>query len=113
MTLTIPFNLQLLRGILIIFFIHKYIFSGWRFSITSAVFGGIIIVFYSVTLSLITSSDADSYYDDYESYKRYHQGKVVILAFMLFLGMTTFGIGIWAAICICLLKPCCQQPQVK
>lgn len=60
------------------------------FSITSAVFGGIIIVFYSVTLSLITSSDADSYYDDYESYKRYHQGKVVILAFMLFLGMTTF-----------------------
>ena len=83
------------------------------FSITSAVFGGIIIVFYSVTLSLITSSDADSYYDDYESYKRYHQGKVVILAFMLFLGITTFGIGIWAAICICLLKPCCQQPQVK
>ena len=83
------------------------------FSITSAVFGGIIIVFYSVMLSLITSNDADAFYDDYESYNRYHQGKVVILAFILVLGMATFGIGIWAAICICLMKPCCQQPQVK
>ena len=83
------------------------------FSITSAVFGGIIIVFYSVTISMITSNDADSFYDDHESYNKYHQGKVVILAFMLVLGMTTFGIGIWAAICICLLNPCCQQSQVK
>ena len=83
------------------------------FSITSVIFSGIIIVCYSVAISLITSNDADLYYD-YYSYNRYHQGKVVILVIMLILGLATFGIGIWAAICTCLLKPCCeQQPQVE
>ena len=84
------------------------------FSITSAVFGGIIILFYSIGISQITSSDPKFYFDDVESYNEYYQGKVAILAIMLMMGIATFGIGIWAAICTCLLKPCCeQQPQVE
>ena len=84
------------------------------FSITSAVFGGIIIIFYSIGISQITSNYWEFYFDDVESYNEYHQGKVVILAIILMMGIATFGIGIWAAICTCLLKPCCeQQPQVE
>ncbi|CAH3190564.1 unnamed protein product [Porites evermanni] len=84
------------------------------FSITSAVFGGIIILFYSIGISQITSSDPEFYFDDVESYNEYYQGKMAILAIMLMMGIATFGIGIWVAICTCLLKPCCeQQPQVE
>ncbi|CAH3155012.1 unnamed protein product [Porites lobata] len=61
------------------------------FSITSAVLGGIIIIFYK---------------------KHSYRGKMAILASMLVLGSLTFGAGIWAAICTCLMKPCgcCGQP---
>ena len=119
MMLTIPFNLKLPGGILYysflfinIFFFQAGVFMG--FSITSAVFGGIIILFYSIGISQITSSDPKFYFDDVESYNEYYQGKVAILAIMLMMGIATFGIGIWAAICTCLLKPCCeQQPQVE
>ena len=120
MMLTIPFNLKLPGGILyysflfinIYFFFQAGVFMG--FSITSAVFGGIIILFYSIGISQITSSDPKFYFDDVESYNEYYQGKVAILAIMLMMGIATFGIGIWAAICTCLLKPCCeQQPQVE
>jgi len=83
------------------------------FSITSAVFGGIIIIFYSIGISQITSNYWEFYFDDVESYNEYHQGKVVILAIILMMGIATFGIGIWAAICTCLLKPCCEQPEVQ
>ncbi|CAH3186539.1 unnamed protein product [Porites evermanni] len=76
------------------------------FSNISAGFGAVIIIVYSI---LITLNDADN--DDFESDNRYHQRKVVISAFMLILGIATFVIGMWAAMCTCLLKPCCQQPQ--
>ena len=118
MMLTIHFNLKFPSGILyysflfINFFFQAGVFMG--FSITSAVFGGIIILFYSIGISQITSSDPEDYFDDIESYNEYYQGKVAILAIMLMMGIATFGIGIWAAICTCLLKPCCeQQPQVE
>ncbi|CAH3186538.1 unnamed protein product, partial [Porites evermanni] len=100
------------------------------FSITSAVFGGIIILFYSIGISLIISKDSEIYYDDVESYNKYYHIKdseiyyddvesynkyyhikVVILPVMLIIGIATFLIGIWAAICTCLLKPCCEQPE--
>jgi len=80
------------------------------FSNASAGLGVAIITLYSV---MITSNDTDSYYDDHESDNRSHQKKVVIFAFMLILGIATFVIGMWAAMCTCLLTPCCQQPQVK
>ena len=87
-------------------FFQAALFIG--FSNISAGFGAVIIIVYSI---LLTLNDAD--YDDYESDNSYHQGKVVIFAFMLILGIATFVIGMWAAMCTCLLKPCCQQPQVK
>ena len=88
-------------------FFQAALFIG--FSNISAGFGAVIIIVYSI---LITLNDAD--YDDYESDNRYHQGKVVIFAFVLILGIATFVIGLWAAMCTsCLLKPCCQQSQVK
>ena len=83
------------------------------FSVTSAVFGGIIIFFYGIGISLIISKDAEIYYDNVESYNKYYHVKVVILPVMLIMGIATFVIGIWAAICTCLLKPCCEQPEVQ
>ena len=84
------------------------------FSIASAVSGGITIIFYSIGISQITSNDPEFYFHDDESYNTYYQGKVAIIAIMLLMGIATFWIGIWAAICTCLLKPCCeQQPQVE
>ena len=75
------------------------------FSITSAVLGGVIIICYSMVISQVSS------YDSYNN----HRGKVAVVAIMLVLGIVTSGAGIWAAICTCLMKPCCccRQPQVR
>jgi len=88
------------------------------FSITSTVFGGVIIFSYSLYLSIVTSTnrygDNDSYYEDnYEVYIT----KVAISAVILVLGIAEFTVGIWAAICCCVMKPCaccahcCTSPQ--
>ncbi|CAH3190559.1 unnamed protein product [Porites evermanni] len=85
------------------------------FSITSAVMGAVIIICYSIMISLSDSGSYNGYYDySYgRGYYRY-DGKMAILAIMLILGIIAFGAGIWAAICTCLMKPCgcCGQPQV-
>ena len=113
------FNLKVLVEVFIIFFLFIGIYIFFQagvfmgFSITSAVFGGIIIFFYGIGISLIISKDAEIYYDDVESYNKYNHVKVVILPVMLIMGIATFVIGIWAAICTCLLKPCCEQPEVQ
>ena len=90
------------------------------FSITSAVLGGVIMICYSIAISeLRRYHDYDDYdYYNYGYYGRYYynyRGKMAILAIMLVLGIVTFGAGIWAAICTCLMKPCdcCGQPQVS
>ena len=98
------------------------------FSITSAVLGGVIIICYSIAISQLRRYDSRrnrsrSYYDyDYYNYRtRYgrdnynYHGKMAVLAIMLVLGIVTFGAGIWAAICTCLMKPCgcCGQPEVS
>ena len=67
------------------------IFMG--FSITSAVFGGLIIIGYSVIVS-----------DDVEG---------GLGAVILTLGIIEFGAGIWVSICLCLMKPCCNDSQVR
>lgn len=86
------------------------------FSITSAVMGAVIIICYSIMISLSDSGSYNGYYDySYgRGYYRY-DGKMAILAIMLILGIIGFGAGIWAAICTCLMKPCgcCGQPQVS
>ena len=87
------------------------------FSITSAVFGGIIIISYSFGIVSITTFDYGIYDYSYRHGNYYHyRTKVTTLAIMLVLGLVTFGTGIWAAICTCLMKPCtaCSgQPQVS
>ena len=63
------------------------------FSITSAVFGGLIIIGYSV----IVSGDVEG----------------GLAAVILTLGIIEFGAGIWVSICLCLMKPCCSDSQVR
>ena len=91
------------------------------FSITSAVLGGIIIIFYSIAISDLRRYH--SYNEDEYYYRRYgirgenhsYRGKMAILASMLVLGSLIFGAGIWAAICTCSMKPCCccREQQVS
>ena len=87
------------------------------FSITSAVFGGIIIISYSFGIVSITTFDYGIYDYSYRHGNYYHyRTKVTILAIMFVLGLVTFGTGIWAATCTCLMKPCTAcwgQPQVS
>ena len=96
------------------------------FSITSAVLGGVIIICYSIAISQLRRYDSrrnrSRTYYNYNSYSyRYgrdnynYHGKMAVLAIMLVLGIVTFGTGIWAAICTCLMKPCscCGQPPVS
>ena len=82
------------------------------FSITSAVFGGVIIICYSVMIAAVTGND--DYYDYYD-YDDKRDSKLAILAVMLILGIATFVVGIWAAVCCCLLTPCacCAQQQAS
>ena len=70
------------------------------FSITSAGFGGMIIVCYSLSISIYRNER--SYYRYYDNYNL----KMAIHICILLLGITEFVIGIWAPICCCLMKPC-------
>ena len=79
------------------------IFMG--FSITSAVLGGIIIIFYSMMLAYASYW----YYYAYYSYS----AKMALAAVILILGIIEFGTGIWVSICLCLMKPCCTDSQVS
>ena len=92
------------------------IFMG--FSITSAVFGGIIIIAYSITIAFANYSDYYQYYDnDYSetyTYRRYsYDAKMGLAAVILVLGIIEFGAGIWVSICLCLMKPCYTDSEVS
>ena len=86
------------------------------FSITSAVLGGVIIICYSATLAS-NRSDLRYNYDYVYDYRYIGRGlydaKMAISAIILVLGITEFVIGIWAAICCCLINPCCATQQVS
>ena len=120
------------------------------FSITSAVFGGAIIILYSIAIAYYRGRYDDYYYvynrNDYtgttgpqgesptESYwgrwtttvpywrrttpsdggyytfhrdrdNRYN-AEMAFSALLLILGIAEFAIGIWAAVCLCLMNPC-------
>ncbi|XP_078382695.1 uncharacterized protein LOC144665333 [Oculina patagonica] len=80
------------------------IFMG--FSITSAVFGGIIIIFYSIAIA-----EYRGRYGGYRSYYyRYRRSgydeDMAFSAIILVLGIVEFATGIWASVCLCLMKPC-------
>ena len=89
------------------------------FSITSAVFGGIIIICYSMAIANQSDYTSDPYYNDYNGYgptedyyftgyRRYvnWDTEMTLNAIILILGIVEFGIGIWAAVCLCMMKPC-------
>ena len=91
------------------------------FSITSAVFGGIIIVCYSVMIAIASYFEESYFYGyDYDYQGRYrsykwfpYNTKMAISIVVLILGICEFALGIWAAICICLMRPCCDPYQVS
>ena len=68
------------------------------FSITSAVFGGIIIIFYSIAIAFSGKED----YDPYDNIVP----EMVLSVIILMLGTVEIAIGIWAAVCLCVMKPC-------
>ncbi|XP_067047547.1 uncharacterized protein [Acropora muricata] len=93
------------------------IFMG--FAITSAVFGGIIMILYSVTIG---SAGCQKYCNlrDSQSYDNFtippiltgkprysYDTKMGLAAVILTLGIIEFGTGIWVSICLCVMEPCC------
>ena len=94
-------------------FLQGGIFMG--FSITSAVFGGLIIISYSIAIAVYQDDYKYPYYDDYYPTRDYDQRRVrkdnfdaemALSAIILILGIVEFAIGIWAAVCLCMMKPC-------
>ena len=85
------------------------------FSITSAVMGGIIIICYSIVIAINRDGyyyDRYDYYDDSYRTRNIYNAKMAISAIILVLGIAEFVIGIWAAICCCVMNVCCAPQQV-
>ena len=95
------------------FILQAGVFMG--FAITSAVLGGQMIMAYSLTIA--NASYSEYYYGN--SYGRYrhhrysYEAKMGLAAVILILGIVEFGTGIWVSVCLCLMKPCCTDPQVS
>ena len=86
------------------------------FSITSAVLGGIIIIFYSIALTGASYSqyNGDDYPNSTYRYHRYsYSAKMALAIVILILGIAEFATGIWVSICLCVMKPCCTDSQVS
>ena len=88
------------------------------FAITSAVFGGQMIVAYSLTIA--DASYSEYYYgNSYDLLRRYkyhrysYNAKMGLAAVLLILGIVEFATGIWVSICLCLMKPCCSDSEVS
>ena len=65
-----------------VFLFNSKVGVSMGFSITSSLLGGIIIICYSISWA------------------------GAITAIILVLGIIEFAIGIWAAVCLCMMKPC-------
>jgi len=118
-----PFQLFLVVLVVALYFISLFltfncqasVFMG--FSITSAVFGGIIIICYSISIAIYRGHR--NYYGGYYSGGRYYNVEMALTVIILILGIVEFAIGIWASVCICLTNPCqtccynTQQQQVS
>ena len=95
------------------------------FSITSAVFGGTIIICYSIAIAFNRDDYTydEPYYNEYygygptedshyypDGYRRvrdvHFDTEMALSAIILILGIVEFAIGIWAAVCLCMMKPC-------
>ena len=95
------------------------------FSITSAVFGGIIIIFFGVRIAIAPCQGHCSCYSDYGGYgcanvtcqwdpyfSYSYNTEMGLAAMILALGIIEFGTGIWVSICLCMMRPCCADPEV-
>ena len=76
------------------------------FSITSAVFGGVTIICYSISIAMY----------DTRYYRRWreadHDASMAIAALVLILGIVNFASGIWAAVGSCYIASCCGNGAV-
>jgi len=89
------------------------------FSITSAVLGGVIIICYN--LSIAKCREKKEIYELIYRYNppsyirrklKYCEPEMAISAMIIILGIVEFVIGIWAALCCCLMNPCaCCVPR--
>lgn len=74
-------------------------------AIVSTVFGGAIIICFSISIAMYR-------YDTYYWYYGYHRHlysydtEMAITAITLVLGIVEFGIGIWAAVLCCYMNSC-------
>ena len=74
-------------------------------AITSAVFGGIIIICFSISIAMYRTSP---WYED-DFYQRYwynYGAEMAVTVITLILGIVEFGIGIWAAVLCCNMNAC-------
>ena len=74
-------------------------------AITSAVFGGIIIICFSISIAMYRTSP---WYED-DFYQRYwynYDAEMAVTVITLILGIVEFGIGIWAAVLCCNMNAC-------
>ena len=80
------------------------------FSITSVVMGGLIIIFYGIVIAYNSGKRRSK-----SRYRGMYDTKMALAAIILILGMVEFVIGIWAAICCCMMKPraCSSLQQVS
>ncbi|XP_074607328.1 uncharacterized protein LOC141860187 isoform X1 [Acropora palmata] len=93
------------------------------FSITSALFGGVILLFYSKE---IASASCRRYYNNYHYYNNYYYGyghgkstlpkgypsysydaKMGLAALILTVGIIEFVTGFWLSVCLWVMIPCC------
>ena len=92
------------------------------FSITSALFGGVILLFYSKE---IASASCRRYYNNYHYYNNYYYGyghgkstlpkrypsysydaKMGLAALILTVGIIEFVTGFWLSVCLWVMIPC-------
>ena len=97
------------------FILQAVVFMG--FAITSAVFGGQIIIGYSLTIAHASYSEYCG--NSYDLVRRHNScmfsygAKMGLAAVILILGVVEFGTGIWVSICLCMMKPCCTDSKVS
>ena len=94
------------------------------FSITSAVFGGIIIIMFGARIAITPGScQGQCFYSGYgcanvtcEFHPFYrndsYNTEMGLAAMILALGIIEFGTGICVAICLCMMRPCCTDLEV-
>ena len=90
------------------------------FAITSAVFGGIAIIVYSIAIDGTGCQEfCRTHYNctggGYSTLGPMHSydTKMALTAVIFSLGIIEFGTGIWVSICLCVMKPCCTVSEVS